>query len=198
MARWKISSEHPVDGVTADTACRFGAQQPELVFRTLGLDKGGCFLDAGCGPGDYSLPAAERVGSEGKVISLDRDPRMLEQLRQRARRDGFENITCLEADLSRPLPLNNGQADVALISGVLHMPGLTDHWESLFAELYRVLRNDGRLGIIESRQDDAPAEYPLHRRLTPELISNRIKVYGFQQQGLLELTYSPLIWFKKV
>lgn len=41
------------------SGCSFGVQHADLIFSTLGLGAGDCFLDAGCGPGEYSILAAE-------------------------------------------------------------------------------------------------------------------------------------------
>lgn len=42
-------------------------------------------LDLGCGPGTDTLALAERVGSDGMVVGIDRDPAMLKEAERRAR-----------------------------------------------------------------------------------------------------------------
>ncbi len=180
-----------------DEAGSFGVQNPELVFNALELGVGDSFLDAGCGPGEYTLLAAARVGAGGRVIGLDRDARMIEQLHQASQAAGYPNIASLIADLGAPLPLATSSIDAVLISGVLHMPGLDEHWGALFPELFRVLRPNGRLGIIESPKPAVTPDLPLHLRLTPTTIATEIKPYGFQQLGLTKLSSRELVLFTK-
>ena len=195
--KWKECFDLQPPRYRLDGAGSFGVQSPELVFNALELKTGDCFLDAGCGPGEYALLAATRVGAGGRVIGLDRDARMIEQLQQANKAAGGHNITSLVADLGAPLPLATSSVDAVLISGVLHMPGLDERWGVLFPELYRVLRPDGRLGIIESPKPAAASNLPLHLRLTPATIAEEINPYGFQQSGLTELSSRVLILFVK-
>ena len=177
--------------------CSFGVQHADLIFKTLELGTGNCFLDAGCGPGEYALLAAELVGETGAVIALDRDPYMIQQLQLAAKDSPATNISSLVAELGAPLPLQDRLADVCLISSVLHMPGLDDRWDVLFTELHRVLRHKGRLGIIESHKTGVSSDLPLHLRLTPETIATEIKPYGFEKRGLVDLSFSSLVLFEK-
>lgn len=55
----------------------------------VGLVKGMRFLDVACGSGALSIPAARR-GAE--VLSVDLSPRMVEQLKARAEKEGLTNI----------------------------------------------------------------------------------------------------------
>jgi ubiquinone/menaquinone biosynthesis C-methylase UbiE len=195
--KWRERFDIQPPRYRTETSYSFGVQSPALVFGSLGLGAGKCLLDAGCGPGEYSFPAAEHVGETGTVIALDRDLRMIEQLRHKAKCSGVKNITSLHADLGEPLPLPDQSVDAVLISGVLHMPGLDDRWGVLFPELYRALRPDGRLGIIESSRISASPDLPLHLRLTSHTITAEIKRYGFQPCGLVELAGTALVLFEK-
>ena len=195
--QWKECFDLQPPRYRREGAGSFGVQSPELVFAALGLKAGNCFLDAGCGPGEYALLAAAWVGAGGRVIGLDHDARMIEQLRQASQAADCPNIASLIADLGAPLPLATSSIDAVLISGVLHMPGLDEHWGVLFPELFRVLWPNGRLGIIESPKPAATPDLPLHLRLTPSTIAAEIKPYGFQQVGLTKLSSRELILFTK-
>ena len=195
--KWRECFDRKPRRYRTGNGCSFGVQHADLIFSTLGLGAGDCFLDAGCGPGEYSILAAELVGPKGAVIALDRDPYMIGQLQQVVKDSLATNILSLVATLGAPLPLKAQLADVCLISSVLHMPGLDNQWEVLFKELHRVLRNGARLGIIESHKPDASPELPLHLRLTPETVVAEIRTYGFEQRGLIDLSSSYLVWFER-
>ena len=46
-------------------------------------------VDVGCGMGVFSLPLAERVGSEGRVVAVDLAAKAIDVLRRRAQRAGL-------------------------------------------------------------------------------------------------------------
>ena len=54
-----------------------------------GLGEGMRVLDLGCGAGDVTLLAAERVGPSGLVVGIDRDARSHDAANERARRCGY-------------------------------------------------------------------------------------------------------------
>lgn len=111
----------------------------ERLLRDAGITSGMQVLDVGCGLGDVSLIAADLVGQNGSVISIDIDAGALETLRQRAAAAGYENVICIQASiqdftpgrlfdavvgrhilLHAPDPL----AVVKLCHGLLHPQGL--------------------------------------------------------------------------
>jgi ubiquinone/menaquinone biosynthesis C-methylase UbiE len=76
--------------------------QLEIFTRTM-LDRarliaGERVLDIGCGCGATTLDAAARVSPGGSVTGVDISRPMLERARQRAKRNGVDNVTFLEAD----------------------------------------------------------------------------------------------------
>jgi demethylmenaquinone methyltransferase/2-methoxy-6-polyprenyl-1,4-benzoquinol methylase len=94
-------------------------------------------LDACCGTGDLAIAAA-RAG--GRVTGLDFSERMLERARTKA-----PELEWLSGDLLQ-LPFADASFDAATVGfGVRNVGDL----EQALAELRRVLRPGGRLGILE-------------------------------------------------
>jgi SAM-dependent methyltransferase len=92
-------------------------------------------LDAGCGSG----PLSAALRAKGAIVTgVDGSPAMLELARQRL----GDDVALHVADLSRPLPFDDGAFDDVVASLVLHY--LRD-WEAPLRELRRVLRPGGRL-----------------------------------------------------
>lgn len=75
-------------------------------------------LDAGCGPGRLSVPAARRVAPHGEVVALDIQPGMLDRLRVRAAAAGMTNIRPILGGLGQGL-LDRDAFDRALLVTVL-------------------------------------------------------------------------------
>jgi ubiquinone/menaquinone biosynthesis C-methylase UbiE len=63
-------------------------------------------LDAGCGPGFFTVPLARMVGKTGKVIAADLQHAMLQRLRANLQRTGLEErvrlVKCESDDLNIP------------------------------------------------------------------------------------------------
>jgi len=62
----------------------------------LDLRPGRTVLELGCGGGGLLVAAAERVGPSGRVVGVERDPRLLAEARSRA--SGYPWIELVEAD----------------------------------------------------------------------------------------------------
>jgi len=98
---------------------------------------GDAVLDACCGTGDLAL-AAKRIGA--RVTGLDFSERMLERARRKA-----PSLQWVNGDLLA-LPFDDSTFDAATVGfGVRNV----DDLERALRELRRVLRDGGRLGILE-------------------------------------------------
>lgn len=195
---WHMRSTPHPNALQTEATCSFGVKSPELIFDKLDFKLGDCFLDAGCGPGEYAILAAKRVAPQGSVFALDRDPFMIKQVRQKAKSLGIENISVQSAELGTPLAIADQIIDSCLVSAVLHMPGLDDRWDVLFSEIHRILRCPGRLGIVESYRENVSLDQPLHLRLTPETIIAGVEPHGFQKRELINLDSSFLVLFDRI
>jgi SAM-dependent methyltransferase len=56
------------------------------------LSAGSVVADVGCGPGYFTIPIAELVGSAGKVYALDSDPKSIEVLTAKSNAQGLQSI----------------------------------------------------------------------------------------------------------
>jgi ubiquinone/menaquinone biosynthesis C-methylase UbiE len=72
----------------------------EEVFRRAGLRQGMQVLDIGCGVGDVSLLAARMVGSDGRVLGIDKALSSVEAERRRIAALGVRNVHFEERDLA--------------------------------------------------------------------------------------------------
>lgn len=58
----------------------------ERLLRNAGIDAGMRVLDLGCGAGDVSMLAPERVGPEGSIVGIDRNQERLNVAKSRPER----------------------------------------------------------------------------------------------------------------
>ena len=166
-----------------------------VVFQKLALEPGDRFLDLGCGPGDYSLHAAQIVGEHGTVYAMDSSERMAASLKAEAKKAGAKNILAVVCDIASPLPLTDRLVDCCLVSMVLHIPGVYRNMAAMLEEIRRVLKPSGRLAIVECKTEDMPCGPPARMRLSPDEIENSLNPHGFRKLEVVDLGLNFLILF---
>jgi SAM-dependent methyltransferase len=98
-------------------------------------------LEVAAGPGDTGFLAAERLGEDGRLISTDLAPGMVEAARRGAAERGLGNVDCRVMD-AQALDLDDASVDGVLCRlGFMLMPDPG----AAFREVRRVLRERGRL-----------------------------------------------------
>jgi arsenite methyltransferase len=115
------------------------------------LRPGETVLDLGSGGGIDVLLSARRVGAEGKAIGLDMTDEMLELARRNAADAGVDNVEFLKGYIEE-VPLPSGSVDVVISNCVIN---LSADKPKVFAEMRRVLRAGGRIGITDVVAADA-------------------------------------------
>lgn len=158
-----------------------------VVFKELNLKKGDCFLDIGCGAGDYSFKASELVENSGLVYALDCWEELIAKLNQKINLLNIKNMQAIFADITKFLPISDNNIDVCLIAMVLHGFDLEKYGETIFTEIQRVLKSDGRLVVIEMKKDEASASHPAHILLSVTEVENLIKKYNFKRISYADL-----------
>ncbi len=130
--RWSASYDED-ENRTRDLAAR--------ALRTAGPDVAGRdVVELGCGTGGNTVWLAQRARS---VVGMDISRGMLERARARSE---AAKIRLIRHDVTRPLPLADGTADVVVITLVLEH---VDDLRPVMAEVARVLRPDGEVGVCE-------------------------------------------------
>ena len=133
----------PSDAVLASLGCG----NPTALA---GLRAGEVVLDLGSGGGIDVLLSARRVGPTGKVYGLDMTGEMLALARENQRKAGVENVEFLEGDIEA-IPLPDDSVDVIISNCVIN---LASDKHAVFAEIARVLRPGGRMGVSDIVADD--------------------------------------------
>jgi ubiquinone/menaquinone biosynthesis C-methylase UbiE len=146
----------------------------QLLLDRAGVRSGMRLLDAGCGPGRVTIPAAERVGPKGSVTALDLQPGMLEQMVRRVNEVGLANVRPILGGLGEGyLPANT--FDRALLVTVL---GEIPDPVAALREIYASLKPGGVLSLTEVLPDPHYQTRATVRRLATAAGFAVQQVYG--------------------
>jgi len=120
------------------------------------LHEGEVVLDLGSGGGIDVLLSAQRVGPSGKVYGLDMTDEMLELALRNKEDSDLDNVEFLKGYIEA-VPLPAETIDVVISNCVINLS--TDK-PSVFAEMFRILRSGGRIGVTDvvASDDLTPAD----------------------------------------
>jgi len=119
------------------------------------IPEGATVLDLGCGAGVDLLVAALLVGERGHVIGVDITPKIVEKAIYHAKEAGFSNVEVLESSFDN-IALEDEFIDIVISNGAIN---LTSCKQSVFTEIYRVLKPNGKIyfaDMIDISGDEGP------------------------------------------
>ncbi len=140
------------------------------------LRAGETVLDLGSGGGLDVLLSARRVGPAGRAIGLDMTDDMLTLARRHAEQAGVPNAEFVKGAIEQ-IPLPDASVDVVISNCVI---ALSADKPAVFAEIARVLRPGGRLGITDILADDTLTDADRAARAV-ECLGGALTVEGYRK-----------------
>lgn len=107
-------------------------------------------LDIGCAMGFFSLPAAQMVGQNGKVVCVDIQEKMIKSLEKRALKAGVSDRVETRICNQNSFCLNDfvEKIDFAFAFAVVHeVPDAS----AFFDEIYKVVKSNSKFLVAEPR-----------------------------------------------
>ncbi len=161
-------------------------ERTDLLLRELALAPGMRVADVGAGTGYHARRMARLVAPGGSVHAVDVQPRMLQQLRERARREGLDNIQ----------PVLGAAGDTRLAPSSIDLALLVDVYHELeypveaMASVVRALRPGGRVVLVEYRAEDPKVPIKSLHRMSEAQVLREMAVHPVMH----ERTSSVLPW----
>ena len=129
-------------GYNADADLGLGCGLPTQFAK---IKPGDVIIDLGSGAGNDCFVARAETGASGHVIGIDFTPAMIEKARANGDKLGFNNVEFRMGDIEK-MPVTSNKADVIVSNCVLN---LVPDKESVFKEIYRVLKPGGHFSISD-------------------------------------------------
>lgn len=114
-----------------------------------GLKKGYSVLEVGCGPGFFTLPAAEIVGDKGIIYANDVNPFAIKKVDKKILKSGLNNVQTMLEDVTETT-LKEQSIDLVFFFGVIH--SLMNILEKTLKEMHRILNAEGSIVIQKGKQ----------------------------------------------
>lgn len=147
-----------------ENSIRIAELNPRNTLIKAGFKENMILSDIGAGTGIFSFPAAKI--SSNDIYALEISDSMIELLNNRTTEQNTKNLIIKKVD-SNVLPLDNNSCDMAIMVTVLHE---IEDKEYMLNEIKRVLKEKGRLMIIEFHKRKTPMGPPIDHRLSEEYI----------------------------
>lgn len=153
----------------------------DVLFSRLLVKTDMVFVDLGCGAGNFTLAAAERLGDEARVIGVDLWPEGIAALRKEAAQRNLDTIQAIHSDAGGPLPIESGSVDACLMATVFHDLVHGGSHMGALSEIARILKPAGSLVVVEFKVMEGPPGPPGHVRIGPDQLAKMIEPSGFAQ-----------------
>ena len=156
------------------------------------LKEGEVVVDLGSGAGIDIFLAAKKVSDSGKAIGIDMTDQMLQKAKENAINGNYSNVEFKKGDIEENIPLDGDSTDAVISNCVIN---LTTNKTNAFKEVFRILKNNGRMVIFDLITD---VELPpgqinsdqwcecIDGAMTKENYISAIRCAGFKKVEILE------------
>ncbi len=152
---------------------RLAELDPQGTFRRIGLGMNDVICDIGAGTGIFTIPAAKITGN--KVYAIEIDDGMLQHIDEKVKSEKLTNVELVKVQNNK-IGIKDEEADLAIMVTVFHE---IENKKDYLQEIRRILRQEGRLAIIEFHKRETPMGPPVSHRIGKSESEEIMKEAGF-------------------
>ena len=157
------------------------------IIRELNLKGDETFMDAGCGDGHIAIKVLEDYNHKGTVYAVDVYDASVEDMEKYKQTNNVENLINIEADIAEGIPdVEDCSVDVILMVNVFHGFKASGRTDEAIDELFRIIKNDGRIVVMDYKAWDVPKGPPTHIRSSPNDLEELFNNHGLKMSYLNE------------
>ena len=145
------------------------------------------FMDAGCGDGHNAIKVVEEYLPNGTVYAVDVYDASIEDMEKYKLENNVDNLINIEADITSGISeIDDGTLDVILMVNVFHGFTASRKVDEAISEFSRLIKNDGRIAIMDYKKWDVPKGPPTQLRSSPDELEESFAKHGLKMTYLNE------------
>ena len=139
------------------------------ILKELDLKGDETFMDAGCGDGHNAIKLLEDYNHKGTVYAVDIYDASIEDMEVYKKENDVDNLINIEADITEGIPgVEDSSVDVVLMVNVFHGFKASRKIDEAIDELARIVKDDGKIAIMDYKAWDVPKGPPTAVRSSPK------------------------------
>jgi ubiquinone/menaquinone biosynthesis C-methylase UbiE len=131
-------------GAAMESRFRYRFFAPLNILRGADILPGQTVLEVGCGTGYFTIPAAQLIGDQGRLVAMDVLSGSVDFVSKRVQTANLENVRVIKGD-ALDTGLDAESFHTVLLFGVIPAPMLP--LTRLLPEMHRVLKAGGTLAV---------------------------------------------------
>ncbi len=160
-------------------------ERTSLLLRNINIQPGDTIADIGAGSG-YHVFRMAKLAPNGLIYAVDIQEEMLAEINRKKTANGVSNIEAVKGD-EKSVNLSENSVDKVLIVDVYHEISFP---RELMASLYKAMRADAKLFLIEYRAEDPLVPIKKIHKMSEAQAVREMKAAGFK----LEKNMDNLPW----
>lgn len=145
------------------------------------------FMDAGCGDGHIAIKVLEDYNHSGTVYAVDVYDASIEDMETYKQENNIENLVNIEADITEGISsVDDESVDVVLLVNVFHGFKASRKLDEAVLELKRIIKEDGKIAIMDYKAWDVPKGPPTKMRSSPSDLEELFNKHGLKMTYLNE------------
>ena len=157
------------------------------IISELNLKGNETFMDAGCGDGHIAIKVVEEYLPDGTVYAVDVYDASIEDMEVYKAENNVENLINIEADITKGIPgVDDESINVVLMVNVFHGFRASRTMDEAIDEFARIIKQDGKIAIMDYKAWDVPKGPPTAFRSSPEELEEVFAKHGLKMTHLNE------------